>query len=78
LLGADNEAYPIANKEICLRFSFISVSNKSEYIELIKTKTDGNGLVNVTIGIGQRINGTALSFYGIAWEQKEKFFPSRI
>jgi hypothetical protein len=78
LSGADNEAYPLANKEICLRFSFIGVSNKSEYVELIKTKTDGNGLVNVTIGIGQRINGTALSFYGIAWEQKEKFFPSRI
>jgi hypothetical protein len=73
LPGADDEGYPLVNKEICLRFSFISISKKSEYVELIKTKTDENGLVNVSIGTGQRINGTALSFSGIAWEEKEKF-----
>jgi hypothetical protein len=73
LPGADDEGYPLASKEICLQFSFISISNKSEYVELIKTKTDENGLINVTIGTGQRINGTALSFSDIAWDEKGKF-----
>ena len=73
LPGVDESANPLANKEICLRFVFSDPSGKKEHEEVIKTITDEFGMVNVTIGTGERIGGSASSFSKIPWESKEKY-----
>ena len=73
LPGVDEFSNPLVNKEICLRFVFSDPSGKKEYEEVIKTTTDEFGMVNVIIGTGKRIGGSASSFSKIPWESKEKY-----
>jgi hypothetical protein len=73
LPGVDELANPLTNKKICLRFVFSDPSGKKEYEEVITTITDEFGMVNVIIGTGKRIGGSASSFSKIPWESKEKY-----
>ena len=50
LPGEDNRAAPLGDRAICLKFVFKSVSGISEYEEVITTRTDLYGMVNVIIG----------------------------
>ena len=63
--GYDNEMSPLANSEICLRFSIYG--NGTEYQEVIQTSTDEFGMVNVRIGINQQTGGYADGFGLINW-----------
>ena len=63
--GYDNEMSPLANSEICLRFSIFG--NGTEYQEVIQTSTDEFGMVNVRIGINQQTGGYADGFGLINW-----------
>ncbi len=72
LPGANNRNAPLANKLICLQFSFIDHNQRSEYVETIRTTTDEFGMVNLVIGSGNRMGGYASSFSGILWNEKPK------
>jgi len=73
LPGEDNRASPVVEQDICLRFAFKNPSGGTDYEEVIKTRTDAFGMVNVIIGSGQRTGGTATSFAQIAWNSQAKF-----
>jgi len=73
LPGADNSATPVANQNICLKFQFNDASGNNEYEEIIFTQTDSYGMVNVVIGTGERIGGSAFSFDQILWNADAKF-----
>ena len=40
LPGVNNPAVPLADQEICLKFSFVNALGQNEYEEIISTKTD--------------------------------------
>ena len=63
--GYDNDMSPLANSEVCLRFSIYG--NGTEYQEVIQTSTDEFGMVNVRIGVNQQTGGYADGFSLINW-----------
>ena len=63
--GYNNEMSPLANSDICLRFSIFG--NGTEYEEVIQTSTDEFGMVNVRIGVNQQTGGYANGFSLINW-----------
>ena len=63
--GYNNEMSPLANSDICLRFSIFG--NGTEYQEVIQTSTDEFGMVNVRIGVNQQTGGYADGFSLINW-----------
>ena len=73
LPGADNRAAPLGDKDLCLKFVFKNTSGITEYEEVITTRTDAFGMVNVIIGTGNRTGGTANSFSQIVWNAQAKF-----
>ena len=73
LPGEDNRAAPMGDKDLCLKFVFKNASGISEYEEVITTRTDAYGMVNVIIGTGRRTGGTATSFPQIVWNAQAKF-----
>ena len=73
LPGEDNRAAPLGDKDLCLKFVFKNISGVSEYEEVITTRTDAFGMVNVIIGTGRRTGGTANSFSQIVWNAQAKF-----
>ena len=70
--GYNNISAPLANKEICMRFSIYDNNNQAEYVETIKTTTDKSGIVNLIIGSGSKVGGYATSFSGILWDKNLK------
>lgn len=72
LPGFDNPSMPMSDKDICLKFSFINDLGENEHEEVIATTTDVFGMINVVIGTGERIGGTAQSFEQIIWDSKPK------
>ena len=72
LPGVNNTNAPLANKNICLKFSIIDHNSQSEYIETIQTTTDEFGMVNLVIGTGVQIGGYASSFSNILWNANPK------
>ena len=50
LPGFNNTQVPLANRNICLKFSFIDELNSLEYEEIFTTTTDDVGMVNLIIG----------------------------
>ena len=68
-----NETIPFSDQEVCLKFVFKTSANASEYEEIITTRTDEFGMVNVVIGTGERVGGTAASFGQILWTAETKF-----
>jgi hypothetical protein len=73
LPGADNRAAPLGDKDLCLKFVFKNPLGITEYEEVITTRTDAFGMVNVIIGTGSRTGGTANSFAQIVWNAQAKF-----
>lgn len=67
LPGQNNSYSPLLNKDICLRFEIRNATNQLEYQETINTKTDAFGMVNLVIGTGNQIGGTAANFNAIRW-----------
>ena len=67
LPGFNNSNAPLANKDICLKFSFIDELNTLEYEEIFSVRTDNYGMVNLIIGTEVRTGGYAASFEGIQW-----------
>ena len=72
LPGVNNTNAPLANKNICLKFSILNQNSQFEYIETIQTTTDEFGMVNLIIGTGVRIGGSATSFSNIVWNTNPK------
>ncbi|WP_374506668.1 hypothetical protein, partial [Flavobacterium sp.] len=69
--GVNVNNVPMTNKAICLQFSFLDTNTGIEYEEVIKTTTDTFGMVNITIGTGNKTGGYATSFSGINWNATE-------
>jgi hypothetical protein len=65
--GVNVTNVPMTNKNICLQFKFIDSSNRVEYQEEVKVKTDEFGMVNITIGQGNQTGGYASNFNAIVW-----------
>ncbi len=72
LPGVNNSNAPLANKNICLKFSIIDYNSQYEYIETIQTNTDEFGMVNLIIGSGDQIGGYASSFSNVLWNANPK------
>ena len=72
LPGFNNTQVPLANRNICLRFSFIDELNSLEYEEIFTTTTDDVGMVNLIIGTEDRTGGYASSFEDITWSSLPK------
>ena len=72
LPGVNNTNAPLANKNICLKFSILNQNSQLEYVETIQTTTDEFGMVNLIIGTGVRIGGSATSFSNIVWNTNPK------
>ena len=72
LPGVNNTNAPLANKNICLKFSIIDHNSQLEYIETIQTTTDEFGMVNLIIGSGFQVGGYAASFSNIVWNTNPK------
>jgi hypothetical protein len=73
LPGVNKSVAPLSNKQICLKFSLINSKGDYEYEEVIQTKTDAFGMVNLVIGKGKRVGGTVTSFEKVSWSVSEKF-----
>uniref|UniRef100_UPI004047D471 beta strand repeat-containing protein n=1 Tax=Algoriphagus sp. TaxID=1872435 RepID=UPI004047D471 len=73
LPGINHANTPLAEQEICLKFSFLNLAGDYEYEEIIQTKTDPFGMVNVIIGKGEQVGGLAASFDKIPWSIAAKF-----
>ena len=67
LPGQNNSYSPLLNQKICLRFEIRNTSNQIEYQEILSTKTDAFGMVNLIIGTGNPTGGTAVNFDAIQW-----------
>jgi len=65
--GVNVTNVPMSNKNICLQFSFVDASNRLEYQEEVKVKTDEFGMVNITVGQGIQTGGYANNFSAITW-----------
>ena len=65
--GVNVTNLPLANRTICLQFSLLDASSGTEYQEVVKTKTDEFGMVNITIGSGTQTGGYATSFAAVVW-----------
>ena len=71
LPGVNNDRAPLINQNVCLQFS-ISPNSQLEYVETIQTTTDAYGMVNVVIGTGTQIGGSASSWDSINWSSEAK------
>ena len=65
--GVNVANVPMTNRTICLQFSLLDASSTVEYQEVVKTKTDEFGMVNITIGSGTQTGGYATSFASVVW-----------
>ena len=69
---ATNTNSPLVSKDICMLFKFVDEFSNVEYQEVIRTKTDPYGMVNLTIGTGTQTAGYSTSFNKISWDSLEK------
>jgi hypothetical protein len=69
--GYNNQRAPLANKEICIRFNILA-GTALEYQETHLTTTDEFGMVNLVIGNGIPVGGSASTFAGIIWSGAPK------
>ena len=67
LPGVNNSNAPLANKNICLKFSIIDEFSILEYEEIFSITTDNFGMVNLIIGTEVKTGGYASSFEDIQW-----------
>jgi hypothetical protein len=69
--GYNNQRAPLANKDICIRFNILA-GTALEYQETHLTTTDEFGMVNLVIGNGTPVGGSASTFSGIVWSGAPK------
>uniref|UniRef100_UPI0040471C88 collagen-like triple helix repeat-containing protein n=2 Tax=Algoriphagus sp. TaxID=1872435 RepID=UPI0040471C88 len=67
------ELLPFGDQEVCLKFVLKNSLSTIDYEEIIATRTDAFGMVNVVIGSGERVGGTAGSFAQVIWNAEAKF-----
>ena len=72
LPGYNNPRSPLVNKDICLEFAIIDDTNSTEYTETQTVRTDAYGMVNLIIGTGNQVGGSANSWKDIVWNEKSK------
>ena len=72
LPGFDNNNAPLANTNVCLKFSIVDELNIIEYEEIFTIKTDSYGMVNLIIGTESQTGGYASSFNDIKWSTLPK------
>lgn len=72
VLTTSNTNSPLVSKDICMLFKFVDEFSNVEYQEVIKTKTDPYGMVNLIIGTGTQTAGYSTSFEKISWHSLEK------
>lgn len=72
LPGVEDNKAPLADKNICLKFTIIDEFNTIEYEEIFTTKTDNYGMVNLIIGTETKTGGYASSFEDIKWSTLPK------
>ena len=72
LPGFNNNQVPLANKNICLKFSIIDELDALEYEEIFSVTTDNYGMVNLIIGTETSTGGYAGSFEDIIWSTLAK------
>jgi hypothetical protein len=65
--GVNVANVPMTNRTICLQFSLLDANSGLEYQEVVKTKTDEFGMVNIAIGSGTQTGGYATSFASVVW-----------
>ncbi|WP_338644953.1 hypothetical protein V5J73_08410 [Flavobacterium sp. KS-LB2] len=68
----NNSNLPLVSKDICMLFKFVDEFSNVEYQEIIRTKTDPYGMVNLIIGTGTQTSGYATSFSKISWDSVDK------
>ena len=73
LPGADNKAATLSEQNVGLKFKFNDANGTNEYEEVIFTRTDLFGMINVVIGTGERTGGSSASFGEIEWNSDPKF-----
>jgi len=76
LPGKNQASAPLANQEICLKFSFktgIGTTGVVEYEETHVIETDEYGMVNLILGQGDPVGGTLATFDLIPWISGTKF-----
>jgi hypothetical protein len=73
LPGQNNSISPLVNSNICLKFSFKDYLQNIEYQEIIRTRTDDFGLINLVIGVNEQTAGYANGFNDVLWNSAEKF-----
>jgi hypothetical protein len=69
---ATNTNSPLVSKDICMLFKFVDEFSNIEYQEVIRTKTDPYGMVNLIIGTGTQTAGYSTSFEKISWDSVQK------
>ncbi|NGY38429.1 hypothetical protein FQU23_013015 [Flavobacterium sp. XN-5] len=69
---ATNTNSPLVSKDICMLFKFVDEFSNVEYQEVIRTKTDPYGMVNLIIGTGTQTAGYSTSFDKISWDSVQK------
>ncbi|WGK95081.1 MULTISPECIES: beta strand repeat-containing protein [Flavobacterium] len=72
LPGVNNTNAILSNKEICLRFSILDATSNLEYQETQRVKTDHFGMVNLIVGLGNQVGGSAFNFNSIVWNSNQK------
>lgn len=71
--GVSLNTSPLVKTSICLRFTFVDVTEKVEYQEVITVSTDDYGIVNAEIGLGTQTGGYSSSFENINWSSSQKY-----
>lgn len=70
--GYNNSSNPLLNTIVCLKFSVLDNNGSIEYEETQTITTDGYGMVNLTIGNGEKIRGFANTWNDIIWGPESK------
>jgi hypothetical protein len=80
LPGQNLVGQPLSNGDVCVKFTFISMDKSIDYEEIQNTVTDQFGLVSLTIGNGNTLNGSVTvtnasknkNFKAVKWDAKTK------
>lgn len=70
--GFTQNSSTLSRKEVCLKFSFYDSIGMLEYEETQFTTTDDYGIVNLSIGNGNRIGGKHKSINEVVWDASLK------
>ena len=70
--GYNNLSNPLLDQLICLKFSIIDSNGSEEYSESQSVITDGYGMVNLTVGNGEKLKGYANTWKDIIWGPESK------